>query len=241
MLESLEIILGYSFKNRELLEQALTHPSLSYETQRACGDNQRLEFLGDAVLQLIITHDLFDRFHDFTEGALTKLRSRMVSRSALTHYAKEINLGSHLRMGKGEESSGGRSRPSTLADAFEALIAAIYLDSNYDQARAIVLSLLEKELALISAQPVEINPKGQLQELLQAKSSASPNYRIISQEGPDHAKRFEANVEWCGEILGVGSGQSKKEAEIAAALVALSHPIVLGNEEPTAVEQNPTS
>ena len=144
-------------------------------------------------------------------------------------------------MGKGEESSGGRSRPSTLADAFEALIAAIYLDSNYDQARAIVLSLLEKELALISAQPVEINPKGQLQELLQAKSSASPNYRIISQEGPDHAKRFEANVEWCGEILGVGSGQSKKEAEIAAALVALSHPIVLGNEEPTAVEQNPTS
>ena len=93
MLESLENILGYSFKNRELLEQALTHPSLSYETQRACGDNQRLEFLGDAVLQLIITHDLFDRFHDFTEGALTKLRSRMVSRSALTHYAKEINLG----------------------------------------------------------------------------------------------------------------------------------------------------
>ena len=234
MLESLEIKLGYVFKRRELLEQALTHPSLSYETQRACGDNQRLEFLGDAVLQLILTHELYARFTEFTEGALTKLRSRMVSRSALTDYAKHISLGSHLRMGKGEESSGGRDRSSTLADAFEALIAAIYLDSDYASARRVVLSLLEHELTQLSTAPVEINPKGQLQELLQAKSAGSPTYRIINQEGPDHAKRFDAIVEWCGEVLGTGTGQSKKEAEIAAALQALNHPLVLGNELPAA-------
>jgi ribonuclease-3 len=225
MLATLETKLGYSFKRPELLEQALTHPSLSYETQRASGqDNQRLEFLGDAVLQLILTHELFNRFSDFNEGALTKLRSRLVSRSALMEYAREIQLGDFLRMGRGEESSGGRSRPSALADAFEAVVAAVYLDGDYSAARQVVLNLLEDHLVLLTEQPIEVNPKGQLQELLQSKSTGSPNYTIISQEGPDHAKRFEANVEWSGEILGSGSGQSKKEAEIAAARMALQHP-----------------
>ncbi len=227
MLNELESKLGYQFKNPALLEQALTHPSLSYETQRAIGqDNQRLEFLGDAVLQLILTHELFQRFSDFNEGALTKLRSRLVSRSALMEYAREIQLGDYLRMGRGEETSGGRSRPSALADAFEAVVAAIYLDGDYSAARTVVLTLLEESLTLLSEQPIEVNPKGQLQELLQSKSTGSPNYTIISQEGPDHAKRFEANVEWAGEILGTGTGQSKKEAEIAAAGMALQHPKV---------------
>jgi ribonuclease III len=230
MLETLEQTLGYTFRRRELLEQALTHPSLSYETQRACGDNQRLEFLGDAVLQLILTHELYARFSEFTEGALTKLRSRMVSRAALMNYALEIDLGDYLRMGKGEESSGGRNRPSTLADAFEALVAAVYIDSSYADARAMVLRLLQDELVRLSEKPVEINPKGQLQELLQSKSSSSPLYKIVSQEGPDHAKRFEANVEWCGEILGSGTGQSKKEAEIAAARMALDHPRITSED-----------
>jgi ribonuclease-3 len=227
MLAPLETKLGYTFKRPELLDQALTHPSLSYETQRASGqDNQRLEFLGDAVLQLILTHELFARFADFNEGALTKLRSRLVSRSALMEYAKEIQLGDYLRMGRGEETSGGRSRPSALADAFEAVIAAVYLDGEYCAVRRVVLNLLEDQLLLLAEEPIEVNPKGQLQELLQSKATGSPNYSIISQEGPDHAKRFEANVEWGGEILGTGSGQSKKEAEIAAARMALQHPNV---------------
>ena len=230
MLELLESKLGYHFQQSALLEQSLTHPSLSYETQRSCGDNQRLEFLGDAVLQLILTHELYNRFETFTEGTLTKLRSRMVSRAALVHYAKEIRLGDHLRMGRGEEMSGGRSRPSTLADAFEAIIAAIYLDGGYGAARDVILRLVETELTLLSEAPVDVNPKGQLQEILQSKSAISPSYTIVSQEGPDHAKNFVAKVEWGGEILGSGAGQSKKEAEIAAAREALAHPRVTSHE-----------
>lgn len=230
MLELLESKLGYHFQQSTLLEQSLTHPSLSYETQRSCGDNQRLEFLGDAVLQLILTHELYNRFETFTEGTLTKLRSRMVSRAALVHYAKEIRLGDHLRMGRGEEMSGGRSRPSTLADAFEAIIAAIYLDGGYGAARDVILRLVETELTLLSEAPVDVNPKGQLQEILQSKSAISPSYTIVSQEGPDHAKNFVAKVEWGGEILGSGAGQSKKEAEIAAAREALAHPRVTSHE-----------
>ena len=141
-------------------------------------------------------------------------------------YAREIQLGDYLRMGRGEETSGGRARPSALADAFEAVVAAVYLDGDYSAARKVVLGLLEDHLLLLAEQPIEVNPKGQLQELLQSKATGSPNYTIISQEGPDHAKRFEANVEWCGEVLGNGSGQSKKEAEIAAARMALQHPTV---------------
>ena len=230
MLELLESKLGYHFQQSAWLEQSLTHPSLSYETQRSCGDNQRLEFLGDAVLQLILTHELYNRFETFTEGTLTKLRSRMVSRAALVHYAKEIRLGDHLRMGRGEEMSGGRSRPSTLADAFEAIIAAIYLDGGYGAARDVILRLVETELTLLSEAPVDVNPKGQLQEILQSKSAISPSYTIVSQEGPDHAKNFVAKVEWGGEILGSGAGQSKKEAEIAAAREALAHPRVTSHE-----------
>ena len=230
MLELLESKLGYHFQQSALLEQSLTHPSLSYETQRSCGDNQRLEFLGDAVLQLILTHELYNRFETFTEGTLTKLRSRMVSRAALVHYAKEIRLGDHLRVGRGEEMSGGRSRPSTLADAFEAIIAAIYLDGGYGAARDVILRLVETELTLLSEAPVDVNPKGQLQEILQSKSAISPSYTIVSQEGPDHAKNFVAKVEWGGEILGSGAGQSKKEAEIAAAREALAHPRVTSHE-----------
>ena len=126
--------------------------------------------------------------------------------------------------------SGGRSRPSTLADAFEAIIAAIYLDGGYAAARDVILRLVETELTLLSEAPVDVNPKGQLQEILQSKSAISPSYTIVSQEGPDHAKNFVAKVEWGGEILGSGSGQSKKEAEIAAAREALNHPRVTSHD-----------
>ena len=221
-MESLEKKIGYKFRNSLFLAEALTHPSLAYETQRPHFDNQRLEFLGDAVLQLVLTHQLFDMFDDFDEGKLTKLRSRLVSRAALTRYAQRIELGNYLMMGKGEEASGGRSRDSTLADSFESLIGAIYLDGRLQAARDFILNNCWKDLDIIAEEPSEVNPKGQLQELLQGVSAASPKYRIVSQKGPDHAKEFVAVVEWGGKELGKGSGRSKKEAEISAAEDALS-------------------
>lgn len=220
-IQSLEEQFGYQFQNPLLLAEALTHPSLAYETHRAHFDNQRLEFLGDAVLQLIFTHELFRTFIDYNEGNLTKLRARLVSRTALASYARVRGIGEHLLMGRGEEASGGRHRASTLSDAFEALIGAIYLDGGLEAARAVILRLCADDLARICDEPREVNPKGQLQEMLQALSATSPHYTIIAEEGPDHQKKFMARVDWNGRTLGTGSGLSKKLAETAAAEAAL--------------------
>ncbi|MGK0189009.1 MAG: ribonuclease-3 [Verrucomicrobiales bacterium] len=220
-MESLEQRTGYKFRNSLLLAEALTHPSLAYETQRPHFDNQRLEFLGDAVLQLVLTDELYRIFPKFNEGTLTKLRSRLVSRSALNRCAVSIRLGDYLLMGKGEDASGGRNRPSTLADAVESLIGAVYLDSGIEAARAFVLRLCDTHLQEIIDEPDEINPKGHLQELLQSHSTVSPHYHIVAQEGPDHCKIFKAEVIWCGQILASGTGKSKKLAETAAARAAL--------------------
>ena len=220
-MNSLEERIGFKFRNSLLLAEALTHPSLAYETHKPHFDNQRLEFLGDAVIQLILTDELYHRFPDYNEGALTKLRSRLVSRQALADYATGIDLGAYLMMGKGEDASGGRGRPSTLADAFEALIGAIYLDSGIADARAFLLAQCLDAIARAGRRPDEMNPKGQLQEILQATSNLSPSYSIISQEGPDHCKSFESKVEWRNLCLGTGTGSSKKEAEIEAARDAL--------------------
>ncbi|MEZ5323799.1 MAG: ribonuclease III [Verrucomicrobiales bacterium] len=220
-MESLEQRTGYKFRNSLLLAEALTHPSLAYETQRPHFDNQRLEFLGDAVLQLVLTAELYRIFPKFNEGTLTKLRSRLVSRAALNRCAKSIHLGDYLLMGKGEDACGGRERASTLADALESLIGAVYLDSGLDSARDFILKLCAEAMKEIIDEPDEINPKGQLQELLQAHSTVSPHYHIVSQEGPDHCKMFQAEVIWRGQILGTGSGKSKKMAETAAARSAL--------------------
>jgi len=218
---SLEERIGYKFRNSLLMAEALTHPSLAYETQRPHFDNQRLEFLGDAVVQIIITEELYRRFPSFGEGRLTKLRSRLVSRGALLGYAESISLGRYLLMGKGEEASGGRNRPSTLADAFEALAGAVYLDGGMEAARTFILLWADSLLHDVEQVPAEWNPKGQLQEILQARSPASPRYRILAQEGPDHAKTFISTVEWQGLTLGQGTGSSKKEAEANAAANAL--------------------
>ncbi len=220
-MQSLEEQFGYQFRNPLLLAEALTHPSLAYETHRAHFDNQRLEFLGDAVLQLIFTHELFRTFMDYNEGNLTKLRARLVSRTALATYARARGVGSHLLMGRGEEASGGRERSSTLADAFEALIGAIYLDAGLEVAREVVLRLCAADFGRICEEPKEVNPKGQLQEMLQALSATSPHYTIISEDGPDHQKTFVSQVDWNGVTLGTGSGLSKKQAETAAAEAAL--------------------
>ena len=216
-MESIETRLGYKFRNPLLLAEALTHPSLAYESQRPHFDNQRLEFLGDAVLQLIVTEELFRLFPDFPEGQMTKLRSRIVSRRALGRFALEMNLGDYVLLGKGEESTGGRRRVSTLADAFEALIGAIYLDAGFPPARQMILRVMQSEIEELSHSPEEKNPKGELQEALQAISPQAPSYRIVGESGPDHRKVFHAEVCWLGTVLAAGKGKSKKEAEARAA------------------------
>lgn len=217
----LEKRIGYRFSNPALLTEALTHPSVGHEKQKRHVDNQRLEFLGDAVLQLIITQHLFARYDEAGEGRLTTRRSRLVSREALKVHAARLELGQHLLMGRGEEASGGRQRDSTLGDAFEALLGAIYLDSDLETVRRFILDEMREDLEQIEQEPLEVNPKGQLQELLQAISSRSPAYELLSQHGREHEKTFSVRVVWEGQVLGEGTGRSKKQAETAAALLAL--------------------
>ena len=227
----LEERIKYKFRNSLLLAEALTHPSLGHETQRHHFDNQRLEFLGDAVLQLIFTQHLFNLFPSFSEGQLTKLRSRLVSREGLTVHAVAIGIGNHIMMGKGEESSGGRTRPSTLADAFEALVGAMYLDSNLETVRNFVLKEARAGIEALRLEPIDANPKGRLQEILQAISPRSPHYSITAQSGPEHRKLFISQVSWEGKTLGSGEGKSKKEAEISAAADALRQGLWKPSEE----------
>jgi ribonuclease-3 len=222
-MDSIETTIRYKFGNSLLLAEALTHPSLARESKRARFDNQRLEHLGDAVIQLILTEELFRLYPDFDEGQLTKMRSRLVSREALCQFALKISLGHYLLLGKGEITSGGRERASNLADVFEALSGAIYLDGGLEAARAFLFTNFGDFIKEIAAQPEEKNPKGTLQECLQAIAPSSPTYRLIGQEGPDHLKSFLAEVKWEDLVLGQGSGRSKQEAEISAATEALKN------------------
>ena len=220
-MDSIEERIGYRFSNSSLLSEALTHPSLAYESRRPRFDNQRLEFLGDAVIQLILTDKLFRDFPNEAEGLLTKLRSHLVSRAALCRFADAIGLGDFILLGKGEESSGGRKRPSNIADAFEALTGAIYLDGGYAAAQSFLFGNFGELIQSTIQEPPTTNAKGVLQEILQAISPVAPGYEIISQEGPDHEKTFFAEVSWEGMFLGKGKGSSKKEAEFDAASQAL--------------------
>lgn len=222
LMNPLEERIGYKFRNSLLLAEALTHSSISLERKDYPFDNQRLEFLGDAVLQLVITEELFRLFPDFTEGQLTKIRTRLVSRTALKVHAVELRLGEHLMMGKGEESSGGRERASTLGDSFEALVGGIYLDGGLASAKKFILRIAAADLAAVTAEPFEINPKGKLQELLQSLAPCAPSYEILEESGPEHLKHFRCRVVWDGLTLGEGCGGSKKEAEVEAAGTALA-------------------
>lgn len=217
----LEARIGYKFRNPLFLAEALTHPSLGFETKQPHFDNQRLEFLGDAVLQLLFTEHLYQAFPQFTEGQLTKLRARLVSREGLKDRAAHIGLGQYVMMGRGEEASGGRNRASILANTFEALIGALYLDGGFEIARQFALKESRELLREIAKAPDEMNPKGELQEILQAIASRSPVYEIMGEQGPDHERRFEARVVWEGLELARGHGRSKRQAETVAAVAAL--------------------
>jgi ribonuclease-3 len=218
----LEQSLKYKFRNSLLLAEALTHPSLGHETQRHHFDNQRLEFLGDAVLQLIFTEYLFDQYPDAPEGHLTPMRARLVSREGLRILATHLDLGKYLMLGKSEENGGGRDRASSLADAYEALAGAIYLDSDYVTVRRIILTHAREILESLDLSSSDANPKGKLQEILQAISPVSPTYEIVAQSGPEHQKQFVSKIVWEKLELGRGAGRSKKEAEVKAAQEALS-------------------
>jgi len=237
----LEKRIKYKFRNSLLLAEALTHPSLGHETHRHHFDNQRLEFLGDAVLQLIFTEYLFDRYPEASEGQLTKLRARIVSREGLRIHAESLALGLFLMMGKGEEISGGRHRASALADAYEALVGALYLDSDYVTARRIVLTEAREYLDSLELETEDQNPKGRLQEILQAISPQSPQYPIVHSSGPEHQKHFAAKILWCGIELGFGEGKSKKEAEVAAAQCALRQQLWKNREPEQPLNNSPTS
>jgi ribonuclease-3 len=214
--------LGYRFRDEALLRLALTHPSVAHEKGTTIEHNQRLEFLGDAVLQLALTRELYEKFPAFDEGPLTKARAKLVNRRTLAIHGRAITLGDQLILSRGEESHGGRERSSALADAFESVIGAIFLDGGYEAAREFILREFGPSLHEMAAPPSLENPKGELQEFLQAKSPDAPKYHVVSATGPDHDRVFECTVHHGGVELARGSGKSKKAAESEAALNALN-------------------
>ncbi len=220
-LDALQARLDYVFRDAALLQLALTHPSVAHEQSAAIQHNQRLEFLGDAVLQLVLTQSLFERFPALDEGPLTKARAQMVNRRALAEHGRRLGLGEHLLMSRGEDAHGGRQRPAALADTFEALLGAIFLDGGFAAAREFILRQFHDEYGAGGVVPNLDNPKGELQERLQARSQEPIRYRLESVNGPDHDRVFECTVNYRGAEIGRGRGKSKKEAESQAALAAL--------------------
>ncbi len=220
-LPALQTRLQYQFENPALLRLALTHPSVAHEGDRTSQHNQRLEFLGDAVLGLVLTRELYDKFPDVSEGPLTKARAQMINRHTLADQARRIELQNYLIMSRGEEANCGRGRASALADAFEALIGAVFLDGGFGAAQTFVLRSFHEAFGELTSIPTLDNPKGELQEKLQAASPNSPQYEVVCVTGPEHDRVFECVVCHDGRELGRGSGKSKKAAESEAALAAL--------------------
>lgn len=215
---SLEQALDHSFADPELLNRALRHRSWVAETGEE-PSNERLEFLGDAILQLVVTDFIFGHFPDYPEGAMVKLRASAVSNRALSEVAESLGLGEHVLLGKGEEATGGRGRRSILGDAMEAVLGAVYLDGGLDPARRVILRLWENRIGSAAVRPGWGDYKSRLQELL-ARDGARPEYHIDS-EGPDHRKVFTSVVSVDGAEWGSGVGHSKRKAQQEAARAAL--------------------
>jgi ribonuclease-3 len=218
----LQKILGVPFQQQELLTQALTHSSYANENPGiAPASNERLEFLGDAILGLIVAENLYRDFPGMSEGEMTRLRSILVKQETLARVAESIKLGNYLYLGKGEEASGGKDKPANLARALEALIAAVYLDHGPAVTEQLVLEILDAELLKTLYQGTIVDYKSQLQELLQAKTQQTPVYNLIETQGPDHSKKFTVEVRLGNDVLANGIGRSKKKAETEAARIAL--------------------
>lgn len=217
----LEKVIGYRFRKTNLIEMALTHRSYRFEKPEIDVDNQRLEFLGDAVLGHMTAAYLYAKHSGHDEGGLTALRSQVTNGRALAEMAASIQLGSHLRLGRGEEKTGGRGRPAVLADALEALIGAAYIDGGMKGAEAIFKKLVEPEIGRLSSDLWADNPKGCLQDVSQRRFGSAPRYKVLSHRGPAHESEFTVQVLLNGEPAGVGCGGSKREAEAKAAMDAL--------------------
>jgi ribonuclease-3 len=222
-LAELENIIGYKFKNHDELVLALTHSSYANEHKLGKFEyNERLEFLGDAVLEFFVSRYIFEKFPQMPEGELTKLRASAVCEDTLAKKAHQIMLGRFLRLGKGEELTGGRERESVLADAFEAVIGAVLIDGGISAAEKYVLNLMTDEIEALKNSFMYMDFKTRLQEIVQKSSKLPLKYTIVSESGPDHGKVFEAEVLHDGVVLGCGTGHSKKEAEQEAAKAAIS-------------------
>lgn len=218
-MQQLQEKIQYTFRDAELLQRALSHSSYVNERQNARQSNERLEFLGDSVLGFITAEYYYSQFKAYPEGDLTKLRAAMVCEKSLCVFARELDLGSYLLLGKGEICTGGRDRPSILADAFEALIAAIYLDGGMDAARRFVLRYVRKAAGTSGAFH---DYKTKLQEVIQKNPEECVEYVHVGESGPDHDKRFTVEVHLNSNVIGRGVGKSKKLAEQEAAREALS-------------------
>ncbi len=223
--EKLEAELEYQFQNRDLLLRALIHRSFAYENPDIAMDNETLEFLGDSVLGLAISHILLERFPEYDEGELSRLRSSIVNERELAQIASSVHLGGYLLLGKGEELSGGRKKPSLLADALEALLAAVYLDGGLEAAVRIVKKMfygyLENREEDYLLKALDKDYKTQLQEFTQARLKLTPTYFLEAESGPDHDKTFHMRVVIGDRVLANGSGKSKKEAQQEAARKAM--------------------
>ncbi|MGQ9920646.1 MAG: ribonuclease III [Desulfobacca sp.] len=220
-LNDLEKRLGYRFVNRAWLAQALIHSSFAHEFPQVGASNERLEFLGDAVLNLVISDALVTAYPEASEGDLSRLRASLVNARHLATLATRLALGACLRLGRGEEQQAGHQKPSVLADALEALIGAVYLDGGYAAARAVVLALFAASLAALGHEVVTQDYKTALQEYVQKLFKMSPEYRLVQESGPAHARRFVVEVWVAGTPLGQGEGNSKKQASQRAAHQAL--------------------
>ncbi|OCC15386.1 Ribonuclease III [Dissulfuribacter thermophilus] len=221
-LTGLERIIGYNFKDKSLLDQALTHRSYATEHSGMVSDNERLEFLGDAVLELVMTKLLFDLYgKEYSEGDLTRMRAFLVNENQLASQAQRLTIGEFIKLGKGEERSGGRYKKSILADTFEAITGAIYLDGGLDPCFKFIKSIYDELLKNVTSQFKIDDYKSALQELTQAKFHVVPTYRVERISGPDHNRSFEVALIFEGDVLARGKGSSKKKAEQEAAKKAL--------------------
>src|SRR5580765_4045855 len=218
----LQARLGHTFRNAALCETAMTHTSWLNEAGKPeRSDNERLEFLGDAVVDLVVSDLLMTRFPDRREGDLSRARAALVSESGLAQVATAIDLGRFMLLGKGEERTGGRTRPSILANALEALMGAIYIDAGFDAVAAVAARLFERRLEDVDSH-ARLDYKSRLQERAQALWQTAPVYEVVAEEGPDHDKRFEVALSLGGRAFGRATGRSKKEAEQGAAAAALA-------------------
>lgn len=217
--------LDFTFDNISLLERAFVHRSYLNEAGEESGlrDNERLEFLGDSVLGFVTSELLFARYPDRLEGELTNLRAALVRRETLARFATELALGDYLLLGRGEEDSGGRTRPATLCATFEALIGAIYLDQGLEQVRSFLEPRLLTEVERVAPRALAKDPKSRLQEWVQSEMGVTPRYKTVRTEGPDHARVFTVQVTADKTPYGVGQGRSKQEAAQSAAAMALHH------------------